>query len=59
VINGALHFTARPDYLGFQDSDTSAQLGDRQRVKILPCQFRERIARLFREILVQIHKSER
>ena len=59
MVNGAFHLSARPNDLGFQGCDARLQLGDRQGIKILARQFSERIARLFRENLVQIHERER
>ena len=59
MVNSALHFPARPDDFGFQNGDARFQFGDRQRVQILAHQFGERIARPFRENLVQIHRMER
>ncbi|MEY3657685.1 MAG: hypothetical protein RL425_446 [Pseudomonadota bacterium] len=54
-VNGAAQFSLNPDNFCLKRGLTGLQLFHRQRIKILPQELRERIIRLFRQKVVQIH----
>jgi hypothetical protein len=56
---GALHMGFDPGDLGFEPFDALLQLLDRQRVEVLLAQRDQRVVRLAREKLVQIHDPKR
>jgi len=59
MINGAI--PVLPDTRDFrlEVGDAAIELGDRQRIEILPGERRDRIIGLAREILVRIHGATR
>ncbi len=55
MVNRGVDLGADSRDLGFEPGDTLVQLVDRQRVEVLPRQQGERVVRLVREELVQVH----
>ena len=55
MVNGAFHFSTRPGDFRLEHRDPLLEFLDRQRIEVLAHQFRERVARFFRQELVQIH----
>jgi len=55
MVNGAFHFSARPGDFRLEHRDPLLEFLDRQRIEVLAHQFRERVARFFRQELVKIH----
>ena len=56
---GALHVRLDAFDLGFQEGDALLQLVDRHRVEILLGELGQRVARLAREEVFQIHSRNR
>src|SRR3569623_793244 len=55
MVNGALHRGSRPGDFRLQRRDPLLELRDRQGIEVLAHEFGERVARFFRQELVQIH----
>lgn len=58
MVNGAFHFHAAPGDLALQRGDPRFQLGDRQRIKILPRELSEQIVGTGQGV-VQVHALQR
>lgn len=54
MVNGAFTFCFRPHDFGFERGDPCVELGNRQRIEILLCQKRDRIAGTRRKV-IEIH----
>ena len=54
-VNGASQFSLNPVNFCLKRGLTGLQLFHRQRIEILPQELRQRIIRLFRQKVVQIH----
>ena len=54
-VNGASQFSLNPVNFYLKRGLTGLQLFHRQRIEILPQELRQRIIRLFRQKIVQIH----
>jgi len=59
MIHRAIPFRLRPDDLAFEHHDPVVEFLDRKRVQVLRDNRSERIARRFRENLVDIHGEDR
>lgn len=59
MVNRALYFCSGARHFRLQRDDARFQFLDRQRVKVLYDQRGERIARAFRENLVEVHRQDR
>lgn len=55
MVNGMVYFRAGANYFAFQQGNTVMQLGDGERIEILPGQQGERIIRLSWKIVVHVH----
>ena len=59
MVNGALFFDPAANNFCFERRDAGVEFGDRKGIQVLPGKLGQRITRLFREILVQVHGMER
>jgi hypothetical protein len=59
MVNGAVFVAFDALDFGLEIGDALVELGDRQRIEILPGEERHRIVGLARKILVGIHTSKR
>ena len=56
MVNGAFHFSARAGDFRLQRRDPRLQLGDRERIEVLPGKLGQRVVRAARQQLVCIHR---
>lgn len=59
MIYGAFSLDPTANDFRLQRGDSGVELGDRKGIQVLPGKLGQRITRLFREILVQVHGMER
>ena len=59
MVHRAIAFRLRPDDLAFEHHDPLVEFPDRKRVQVLYDNRSERIARRFRENLVDVHRHDR